>query len=86
MSEGTGDGVGKRKRLEKKNTGRGRLTRSLCSCLSTHRVSRAKHRKRVGTLRLPRLPSLAGGRGKVERRRAEGGEREGMHDSSINAK
>lgn len=31
-------------------------------------------------------PSLAGSRGKEERRRAEGGEREGLEDSSINAK
>lgn len=31
-------------------------------------------------------PSLAGNRGKEDRRRAEGGDREGMDDSSINAK
>lgn len=35
---------------------------------------------------LPFPPCLAGSRGKEERRRAEGGEEEGIEDSSINAK
>lgn len=48
-------------------------------------TEQAKTQKRVWHS-LSFLPSLAGSKGKEERGRAEGGEREGTGDSSINAK
>lgn len=45
-----------------------------------------KNKRGLGSRRLSDDPSLAGSRGKEDWRRAEGGDREGMDDSSINAK
>lgn len=46
----------------------------------------SENKRGLGSHSLSDDPSLAGSRGKEDRRRAEGGDREGMDDSSINAK
>ena len=75
---------GIQKTLENKNIGTGQLTRSLCLCLDTQ--SRQENKRVFGTLPPFLHPSMTRSGEKEETGRAEGGEREGMGDSSINAK